>query len=117
MIVSSPAVRAKLTAQSIAEAMDFPPRDIEWEDDVYHATPETLLAILRQTNDKHQSLMIVGHNPGLTEFQNRISSEAIENIVTAGIVSVLLEVKTWSEAMLLSKAKQLWYDYPKRPQR
>jgi phosphohistidine phosphatase len=42
--------------------------------------------------------MIVGHNPGLTEFADRVSAERdIDNMPTCAIYTLEFEIKDWSE--------------------
>jgi phosphohistidine phosphatase len=37
----------------------------------------------------------VGHNPGLTEFANRLLDDAIDNIPTCGIIAGELNIESW----------------------
>lgn len=96
MMVSSPAVRTRQTALALAEATGYA-SDIWYEEAVYEATPEELLTIIQATRDAVPDLMLVGHNPGLTELSNQLTTHHIENVVTAGIVNVRLPVARWSE--------------------
>lgn len=66
-IVSSPALRAKETAELLAEALQFS-RSIVWNERVYLAAAITLLEILRETPDVAEHLVIVGHNPGMSDL-------------------------------------------------
>ena len=113
-VISSPAKRAKKTAEAIAEAVGYPSRKIQWEQAVYHAEPPTLLKCLQQVSESYASLMVVGHNPGLTDFYNELCDEEIDNIVTTGIVCLTLAVDQWIEVTLDKTATLRWYDYPKR---
>ena len=56
--------------------------------------------------------MVVGHNPGLTEFANYLIPGITNNLPTAGVVSVQLDTDTWS---LYDKpdCELLAFDYPK----
>ena len=42
-------------------------------------------------------IVIVGHNPGLTSFANRLLDDSIENIPTCGIVASELTIDAWDE--------------------
>lgn len=114
LLISSPAKRARLTAKAIAEAIGYAQDKIRWEPELYHATSETILEQIHQNAHQQQSLAIFGHNPGLTDFQNDICSEAIDNIVTTGIACIEFEVESWKEISLNRSGELLWYDYPKR---
>ena len=59
------------------------------------------------------SIMIVGHNPGLTEFANFLVPGLTRNIPTCGVVSVLLDSDDWSIGEG-KNAELVLYDYPKK---
>lgn len=114
MIASSPAKRAKKTALTIAEAVGYDTNNIQWEEKLYHAQPVDLLREVHKIPDQINSLMLIGHNPGLTDFCNDLSPEEIENIVTTGIVCLKFEVNKWEEISLAKTGRLVWYDYPKK---
>ncbi|WKN42919.1 SixA phosphatase family protein [Tunicatimonas pelagia] len=110
-VISSPAKRAKLTIEAIATEINYAESQIRWAEKLYHADVETLLGQIRSLENQYQSLMLVGHNPGLTDLQNSLCNEAIENIVTTGIVCIQFDVADWANV----RSGQLqWYDYPKK---
>ena len=76
-IVSSPATRAKQTITSICDEMGISTDTILWDRQVYLASLSTLLEIIKQTSDNIDSLMLVGHNPGLEELLIYLSQEAV----------------------------------------
>lgn len=64
-VVSSPAKRAKQTVIQVCRAMDIKKGEIHWDDRVYGADTEDLLAVLSDVPSKAKSVLLVGHNPGL----------------------------------------------------
>ena len=114
-IISSHAQRALHTAQLIADAADYPRGHIEIVEEIYEASPETLLAVLRAQPDSYSRLMLVGHNPGLTELAARLCPAArIANIPTCGVLYLDLEQPDWASTGRNVAAR--WeFDYPKRP--
>src|SRR5688572_5475639 len=65
VIISSDAVRARLTAEAVAAAAGYS-REIRLEEALYAASPADILAVLRTaTTTTAGTVMIVGHNPGL----------------------------------------------------
>src|ERR1700754_2172090 len=62
IILSSTAVRAKVTSQVISEQLGLPSNDVMLHDDLYQASVGTLFNIIRST-DEHQNVAVVGHNP------------------------------------------------------
>lgn len=64
-IISSPALRAYQTALPFAHALDIQARDIVFDNRIYEATLETLLTLIKQLPETDQSVLMIGHNPGL----------------------------------------------------
>jgi phosphohistidine phosphatase len=56
--------------------------------------------------------MVVGHNPGLTDFANYLSPGVTSNLPTAGVVSVSFEQDDWN-LHAAPKTALFCYDYPK----
>ncbi len=74
LIVTSDAVRARTTAQAVAEAAGYD-REIVVDPRLYHANPDDLLAVLQGLSDDSARAMIVGHNPGLEDLIERLAGE------------------------------------------
>lgn len=62
-LITSPAARAEGTARIVAEMLGT---DVRRVDDVYEATPGTLMAVLNDAGDAGITLL-VGHNPGIEQ--------------------------------------------------
>ena len=67
-VISSPAERAKVTAEKACKAMGFVKKDISFEKRVYLAEVNDLLAVLANCPPSSKRVMLVGHNPGLEEL-------------------------------------------------
>lgn len=113
LICSSPATRALTTAQLVAEELGYKTKAIHEEPKLYHAGGDTILDVVRGFDDKHNAIMIVGHNPGMTEFANDLLNEEIDNIPTAGFVAAKLNIDQWKEARWGCGEMEL-YEYPKK---
>ncbi len=112
LILSSPAVRAWTTAKIIAEEISYPAEFLQREESLYLASLDDLLgAVVAQDNGFH-SLMVVAHNPGLTEFANFLLPGLTNNLPTAGVVSVQVDREDWS-LYEQPKTELIAYDYPK----
>lgn len=112
LIFSSPAIRAFSTAQTIAAELNIPATQVRKEQNLYHAGEDTLLEVIKNIPDDAHCAMIVGHNPGLTEFVNDLLDEDILNIPTAGVVLGQLSISSWKDAKWKC-GKLLLFDYPK----
>jgi phosphohistidine phosphatase len=62
-IVASPSARVTETILGLAES--YGPLAPAYDEAIYLATLETLLEIVRATDDRHATLLVVGHNPGM----------------------------------------------------
>jgi len=109
-IVSSPAKRAITTAKIFAKLLKINENEIQLEENIYEASLKMLLATIHQFDDAVSSLMLFGHNPGLTSLANYFGA-AIDNLPTCAIVSFEFETDSWSE---VEKGKLLFYEYPKK---
>lgn len=113
VILSSPAKRACETAKMIAAALSYEESAIRFEPCIYEAGVGTLLELVSCLDNAWHDVMLVGHNPGLTELVNALTESKLENIVTCGVVKLAFETVSWRDIQLHS-GRLLFYDYPKK---
>lgn len=113
LIVSSPATRAWSTAKIIAEAINYPREFLQKEKSLYLASLDRILDVVVAQDNGFNNLMIVGHNPGLTDFVNFLVPGLTNNLPTAGVVSVEIEQDDWS-LYERPATKLLVHDWPKK---
>lgn len=115
VMISSPAARALSTCVEFARALGFAESKILVVERLYHAEEKQLLSVIRELNtvSEPESVMLFGHNPGLTEFTNRLLDDTIENIPTCGVVAAELNIQSWREAHW-GCGKREFFDFPKR---
>lgn len=94
-LISSPAARAWSTAQVIASALGCGADTIFRERAIYEAEPEDLLSVVRELRSSWEHVMILGHNPGLSDLAQRLASDPLEDLPTCGVVSLEFEVDGW----------------------
>lgn len=112
LIISSPALRTKLTAIEFANKIGYNKNKIIWNKNLYLASYMKILKIIKQIENKINCAIIVGHNPGLTDLQNYLCNEEIDNIPTSGIVS-MSTIKEWKDVE--SKDFELvFFEFPKK---
>ena len=98
----SPATRAQETWTLVAGAFAKPPRSVS-DERIYNASPETLLAVITGAG-KVQTLLLVGHNPGLQDLavgmiasgDLNMREQLKENLPTSGLVVIDLPIDDWS---------------------
>ena len=113
LIVSSPATRAWTTATIIAKAINYPREFLQKEKGLYLASLDGILDVVVAQDNAFNNLMIVGHNPGLTDFVNFLVPGLTNNLPTAGVVSVEIKQDDWS-LYERPATKLLIHDWPKK---
>jgi phosphohistidine phosphatase len=116
LIIASHAARAQSTAELVAKALGTKRKEIRTERALYLASPDDILGVVRALDDSLTSVLLVGHNPGLTELVNRLLPDlALDNLPTSGAVGIDLSTSSWRDAAT-ARAKLAYYDYPKNPE-
>ena len=82
LLVTSSAVRAVATAEAIAAAIEYPADDIVLDERLYGADEFEILEIIQGLDDAWERVMLLGHNPGLTDLVNALSPTGIDNLPT-----------------------------------
>jgi len=107
IILSSPAKRARKTAEIFAKTLHAP---LKTDDRLYEAHTEDFDTVAKEAFADHDSIMLVSHNPGLTLYNDTVSDVPIVNIPTTGIVAIDFDT---FKAFLQQKGKQRFFLYPK----
>jgi phosphohistidine phosphatase len=111
LIISSPAKRTRDTANFIAHEVGYTD-EIIFNKSLYEASTDDLLAVIKNFSNNFNNVMLIGHNPGLTNLLNYLSNEDLSNIPTCGIVA--LKSKTlWSE-IERHDCEIIFFKYPKK---
>ncbi|CAN5163676.1 histidine phosphatase family protein [soil metagenome] len=95
LIISSPAKRAKQTAILVRASAQIEGA-IQYDEKIYEASPRRLLQIVSEQNDKLESLMLVGHNPGFEGLLKLLTGES-QTMATANLAVIDLQIEGWSE--------------------
>lgn len=95
VILSSPAKRARKTAQLLAETIPAGAARILFDPALYEAVAGVLLERVRALDETWQHVMLVGHNPGLTDFANLLTASGIDNLPTCGVLVADLDISSW----------------------
>jgi phosphohistidine phosphatase len=108
--VSSPAKRAKKTAELFCSTFGKNVNDIIFVSKLYHAFADIFFEVAEELDDVYNTVAVFSHNPGITTFVNLLSPEKnIDNMPTCGVFSIKINSAKWSD---FNKAI-LFFDYPK----
>jgi len=86
VIISSPAQRAKSTAQLIAKELNFT-KQIKYNETLYEADINDLFTAIQKIDEPCDIIFLIGHNPSLNMFAKSLV-DLKENIPTCGIVEI-----------------------------
>lgn len=113
LLLSSVAKRALSTAKLLAGEVGYAKNNIRTDEALYHASPETIIRTLQHVDTGVQSVLLVGHNPGLTEAVPLLCQFAVDNVPTCGIVRIDFLTDTWADISVTNGLFR-WFDYPKK---
>ena len=80
---------------------------------MYHGSTRSMISVIQGVQNDVNTLMIFGHNPGLTDLTNFLSGADIYNIPTCGIAEIDFDITSWKDVNQ-DEGKLVSFDYPKR---
>ena len=93
LIICSSARRAQETAEGVATASGYAGPIIATRD-LYHADADLYLSAAREHGSDYESLMVVGHNPGIEELMEQLAN-GWYRMPTAALAEVRLDITNW----------------------
>ena len=94
-IISSTAVRALSTTELVAGEFEVDV-EVQMTRDLYLASPHTYIEVVEEMGGGDNSLMVVGHNPGVSALVTVLSRECKE-MPTASLAAIHLDIEDWSD--------------------
>jgi phosphohistidine phosphatase len=123
IIISSPAIRARITAELAAEACGYQ-NQVEFRDALYYGTEKDIVEILKKLPDSIGSPMIVSHNPALEQAvacflsfdrtcaEHITDASAVICFPTAAVICFHADVSRWT-ALSPQKCTLYWMVIPR----
>ncbi len=107
-IVCSTAQRAQTTARQVAEAAGYN-GPVVLDERLYLATANEILHAVRRLAGAGQTVLVVGHNPGMEQLVSHFAGKT-EPFPTAALAQLQLEVPAWSQvdAQTPGRLAKLW---------
>lgn len=112
LIISSPAARALATAEIFARALNYPVDSITKEKKLYFGDSDSYYEQFFDVPKHVNSMMLVGHNPSITNFANQFLETKIDYLPTSGLVSISFNTDKWEKAGI-AKRKINFVVYPR----
>ena len=110
--VSSPAKRAKKTAEIFMDVLGAKEKKLILVRSLYEATSENYFDIIENLKDKYDTVALFAHNPGITDFINSLECSPVHDMPTCGVYAFKIKTKNWKGFRSASK-EFLFFDYPK----
>lgn len=110
--VSSPAKRAKKTAEIFMKEINGNEKKLLIIPSLYEASVKDFYDAVENLNDKNDIVALFAHNPGITDFVNSLDSSRVYNMPTCAVFALKIKTKDWGN---FSEAEKefLLFDYPK----
>ena len=95
-ILSSTALRARMTAQLIADALGFDADRIMLDERLYAASADEVLRVIGELDGDVSTVMVVGHNPETASLAHEFSAD-IHEMPTCAVAEFMFDVDAWYE--------------------
>jgi len=97
-IISSDAARAIATAMHYKNSLT-PQQELTREHLLYNASHLDIASVVNNISNAYSSVMLVGHNPGMTDIVNYYAHNSIDDMPTCSVAVVQFAVNEWKEIM------------------
>lgn len=97
-IITSPALRARRTAEAMTAALGLEPEALVVDAAIYDASVEGVLALVRALDPALERVMLVGHHPGMSDLVNLLAGASLAKLPTCAVAELALDGVAWSEA-------------------
>lgn len=111
VFVSSPAARAKMTAEYFAEQFKVDTANIVYNENIYEASARILMNEVNALDDHWTTVLLFAHNPGFSFFAEYLTKAEIGDMPTCAVVAIDLEVTSWKEVSG-GLGGLVFYEYP-----
>lgn len=114
LIIASPALRTRQTSDIFAERFNLEAPHVKFVEESYLADARRLLGILQAHGGTAKTLLLVAHNPGITELADQLSQErGIDAMPTCAVFCAEFALTQWCD-LLPASGVNVEFDYPHR---
>lgn len=113
LILSSPASRAKQTAQIFAKGLQYDEDKIEYQKFIYDGyTSAEFIDFLGKYDRSNDTIIVMGHNPEIAMMAINLTDGNYFHFPTAAATGISYNIDSWKE-MMVREGKTEWFIYPK----
>ena len=96
IMISSPAKRAKTTALIFSDVFH---KKLNFAENLYHGEPDDYLQHIQLLDESIHSVMLFGHNPGITYIAHLVKPHSTDNVSTCGVLDLSMDAQIpWEKA-------------------
>ncbi|MDF3128407.1 histidine phosphatase family protein [Kiritimatiellaeota bacterium B1221] len=99
-VLCSPSVRTRETLLYFLEVWPLNREEIQYQKSLYLADKKTLLESVQALPADRDIVLLVGHNPGLTDFAQKLlqaESEELSALRTSAFLQIDFDVERWEQ--------------------
>lgn len=111
-MVSSPARRALDTADIWQKALAVPAERLRIVPEIYEAERMDMLSVVRHLDDSADTVILVGHNPGVTALLHYLVGRGVETMSPASFAVISIHVDRWSRIAMRDSELTHYYVPP-----
>jgi phosphohistidine phosphatase len=97
LIITSPAARASHTALIFLRAMKCETENLVIDNSLYHCSADTFFDVIAAQSEDVRSIMLVAHNPGVTDVAYELTRGATSFLPTTGVAVMKFDSIKWQE--------------------
>lgn len=99
-LIASDSQRTKQTAALLCAGLGLDSNTLHIDQRLYLASADALMAVLRETPTDYREIMLVGHNPGVTDLIALLTGVAlVEGLPTMAVATLELAAGNWRELL------------------
>ena len=109
-IICSPAQRTRATAAIFMHSLKLVPEKLNIEPNLYESSTLKVDQIVKELPANIDRVLLVGHNPVLTDWINRYAEYMIDNLPTCGLAWFTFDIDSWQDISFENgKLQHLWF--------
>lgn len=95
LIICSSALRTKQTVEYFCGPLKYDFNKIVFDMRLYESSAAEYMQVVREVDEKTETLVLVGHNPSITDFVNLFLKNTIYEVPTTGVIWLEFESADW----------------------
>ncbi|HEX4956927.1 MAG TPA: histidine phosphatase family protein [Lacibacter sp.] len=115
LFLCSTAMRAQSTCAMMMKEMNVDTNRMILKEELYLAPPDVFYDCIQELDDQYNTVAMVAHNPGITDFVNGLTDVKVDDMPTCAVYAIRIETESW-RTFKEAKRKFCFFEYPKKVQ-